>query len=87
MCMFKMNSTDLTTNSYPAIHELADSLKTNPDLNLLIEGHTDNIGNSAYNMKLCQERANAVKKVLVKYGISESPYSGERIWRHPSDCD
>jgi OOP family OmpA-OmpF porin len=67
-----MNSTDLTANSYPSLIELADSLKTNPDLNLLIEGHTDNIGNSAYNLKLSEERAEAVKKVLVSHGISES---------------
>ena len=70
--LFNMNSTDLTGNSYPSLIELADSLKTNPDLNLLIEGHTDNIGNSAYNLKLSEERAEAVKKVLVSHGISES---------------
>jgi len=70
--MFMSNSTELTKNSYPAIHELADSLKTNPDMNLVIEGHTDNTGDAAYNMSLSINRANAVKKVLLSLGIPEN---------------
>lgn len=70
--MFDINSTRLTSGSYPALKELADSLKTNPDLDLLIEGHTDNVGNAAYNQKLSLERAESVKNVLIKLGISPS---------------
>jgi len=70
--LFDMNSAKLTKSSYPALNELADSLKANPHLDLLIEGHTDNIGNSAYNLKLSEERAESVKKTLVSQGISES---------------
>jgi OmpA-OmpF porin, OOP family len=68
--IFDINSTRLTTGSYPALKELADSLKTNPDLDLLIEGHTDNVGNAAYNQKLSLDRAESVKNVLIKLGIS-----------------
>ena len=50
---------------------MADSLKVNPDMNLLIEGHTDNTGDPAYNMKLSVDRANAVKKVLLSACVSE----------------
>jgi OmpA-OmpF porin, OOP family len=70
--MFNSNSARLTRNSYPAIQELADSLKTNPDLNLLIEGHTDNQGGSAFNMTLSDNRAYAVKKVLLNLGIPDN---------------
>jgi OOP family OmpA-OmpF porin len=69
--IFKSNSANLTKNSYPAIKELADSLKTNPDLNLLIEGHTDNQGGAEYNMKLSEERANTVKNQLIQFGIPD----------------
>lgn len=70
--MFDINSTRLTEGSYPAIKELADSLKTNPDLDLVIEGHTDDEGNPAYNQKLSINRAETVKKVLIKLGIAAS---------------
>ena len=70
--MFAVNSTRLTANSYPAIKELADSLKANPDLDLTIEGHTDNLGGAAYNLQLSINRAGSVKKVLVSLGIADS---------------
>jgi OmpA-OmpF porin, OOP family len=70
--MFDINSTRLTANSYPAIKELADSLKTNQNLDLTIEGHTDNLGHAAYNLQLSIHRAESVKKVLVSLGIADS---------------
>ena len=73
--IFKVNSTRLTKNSLPAIKELADSLKTNPDLELLIEGHTDNSGGPAYNMQLSIDRAEAVKKILLTLGIADNRIS------------
>lgn len=55
------------------IGELAAVMKKNPDLKILIEGHTDNVGNAKYNEKLSLQRANAVKKNLTdKYGIEAS---------------
>jgi outer membrane protein OmpA-like peptidoglycan-associated protein len=70
--MFRSNSASLTKNSYPAIKELADSMKTNPDLDLLIEGHTDNQGDEVYNRKLSEDRAKAVKTLLVGFGIPDN---------------
>lgn len=52
------------------IGQLAAVLKKYPDLKITIEGHTDNVGKAAYNEKLSQRRADAVRKVLVeKFGI------------------
>lgn len=70
--MFQTNSAKLTKNSFPAVRELADSLKANPDLNLLIEGYTDNQGGTAFNLKLSENRANQVKQELILLGISEN---------------
>jgi OOP family OmpA-OmpF porin len=47
------------------INDLAKVMRDYPDLNVVIEGHTDNIGTAAYNKKLSQRRADAVKKYMV----------------------
>jgi OmpA-OmpF porin, OOP family len=70
--MFSINSTRLTAGSYLGIKELSDSLKANPDLDLRIDGHTDNSGNQVYNLKLSLERATAVKKALLNLGIADN---------------
>lgn len=46
-------------------------MKAHPDLRLLIEGHTDSVGNAASNQTLSEKRAAAVKAFLEKeYGIA-----------------
>ncbi|MCH7772081.1 MAG: OmpA family protein [Bacteroidetes bacterium] len=43
-----------------------------PDLNFRIEGHTDSDGDESFNQKLSEDRAAAVKVMLVKLGIDGS---------------
>ena len=58
---------------YKKIAKLAVVMKKYPDLKIPLEGHTDNVGGLAYNKKLSQRRAGAVKKYLVeKLGIEAS---------------
>jgi len=53
-----------------ALAEIAKFLKGNPGLKVNVVGHTDNVGGMEANMKLSQERANAVVQALVgKHGI------------------
>ena len=60
------------------INKIVARIKTLPQANVEIVGHTDNIGKEAYNIKLSERRALAVNKMLVAaYG--ENP--GDRI-RH-----
>jgi OmpA-OmpF porin, OOP family len=60
------------------IGNLADVMKKYPDLKIEIEGHTDNVGGSAYNEKLSQRRADAVNKYLAeKFGIDASRLSAK----------
>ena len=69
---FELNSTRLTRSSAPALKELADSLRANPDLELTIEGYTDNIGKPPYNESLSTHRADVARKALIALGISPS---------------
>jgi outer membrane protein OmpA-like peptidoglycan-associated protein len=53
-----------------AAGEIAKLLTKNPGLKVFIVGHTDNVGNVGFNMKLSQARADAVKKALItKYKV------------------
>jgi len=47
-------------------------MKNNPSATLEINGYADSTGNKDYNQKLSTKRANAVKDILVKAGVSSS---------------
>jgi OOP family OmpA-OmpF porin len=49
---------------YDEIKKVTDIMEKYPDLHIVIEGHTDNVGGEKYNLKLSQRRAEAVKKVM-----------------------
>ena len=60
------------------IKKFADVMKDHPEINVVIEGHTDNIGTDAYNLKLSDRRAAAVKNYMIKkFGIEESRLSSK----------
>jgi outer membrane protein OmpA-like peptidoglycan-associated protein len=54
------------------IKDIAVTLKHNPTWTLQINGHTDSIGDPAYNQKLSAARAKAVTDALIKRGIAAS---------------
>jgi OOP family OmpA-OmpF porin len=54
------------------IHQVADYLKANPSLRFEVGGHTDSDGDDNSNLKLSDQRAAAVKKILVDFGVPES---------------
>jgi outer membrane protein OmpA-like peptidoglycan-associated protein len=47
-------------------------LKQYPDTEILVAGHTDNVGTEDYNMKLSQQRADAVASVLKANSVGRS---------------
>src|SRR2546428_541669 len=69
---FETAKATIRESSFPSLNELAQLLVKKPNFKLLIDGHTDNVGGAAYNMKLSQNRANSVKTYLVNKGIDAS---------------
>ncbi len=54
----------------PKLDEIAEVLKRNPQVgNVRVTGYTDRLGSDAYNIKLSQRRADAVKSYLVSRGV------------------
>ncbi|HSN49969.1 MAG TPA: OmpA family protein [Bacteroidales bacterium] len=67
---FDTGKSIIRPESRPIIEQIAGMLKTNPDLILSVEGHTDNAGNAASNKTLSVERAKSVVAAIVEQGIS-----------------
>ena len=65
---FQTNSTKFTKNSYGKLNDLVALLKSHPNLNLEVQGHTDNVGSAKKNKDLSQKRAQAVVDYFVKKG-------------------
>ena len=73
---FDFDKSVVKENSYGDIKNLADFMQQYPSTSTTVEGHTDSVGPDAYNQKLSQRRADAVKSVLVnKYGVGSGRVS------------
>ena len=71
--LFDTGSDRIKPESAPTLKEIGAMLAAHPELKLAIEGHTDNVGNAAENVKLSEARAAAVKAILVKdHGVDGS---------------
>jgi OOP family OmpA-OmpF porin len=68
--LFDTGKATLKPESAAALAPVGELLKSEPALALEIQGHTDNVGQAATNLKLSQDRAAAVKAYLVQtFGI------------------
>lgn len=68
--LFDFNKTEIKDESRPMLEEIAKLLNNEPDLNLYVVGHTDNIGNFDFNLNLSKRRAESVVTALSsEYGI------------------
>lgn len=66
---FQTGKSILKPSSFASLDIVYKILKDNPDYILTVEGHTDNTGSDETNLRLSQNRADAVKIYLVKKGI------------------
>jgi len=69
--VFEPNSAKIATSSRIVVKRFADSLKSS-STKITVEGYTDNSGNRNKNLALSKKRAQAVKSLLVKYGLNSS---------------
>lgn len=70
--LFETGKSELKPESTPTLKEIAAALKGHADLSVEIQGHTDNVGQPAANLKLSDARAAAVKSALVgQFGVGE----------------
>lgn len=66
---FKPDSAELLSGESSRLKDIAELLKMVPEQMILIEGHTASVGNPRGEMQLSLERADTIKKALVKRGV------------------
>jgi outer membrane protein OmpA-like peptidoglycan-associated protein len=67
---FEFNKALLTLPAQQTLDQVTAALAAQPELSVEIQGHTDSVGSAAYNLRLSQKRADAVKTYLVGKGVS-----------------
>ena len=67
--LFDTGKATLRPGARERLAKVAGIVLAYPDLHLEIDGHTDNVGSDAYNMRLSEARANVVRDYLAKQGV------------------
>ena len=68
--LFAAGKAEVGPGAQRSVDKLADFLKAYPKRTVLIEGHSDNLGHEEYNIRLSQQRAEAVRDLLVARGVA-----------------
>ena len=66
---FDTGKSIIRDESNPIIEQIVQMMKSNPDLKIGVEGHTDNVGSPASNKTLSEARAKSVVSAIVAQGI------------------
>ena len=67
---FATNKSTIYPDSFAMLSEVAEVLKSRPEIKVRIEGHTDSRGTLKHNMTLSQDRAESVRTFLVEHGVA-----------------
>jgi outer membrane protein OmpA-like peptidoglycan-associated protein len=69
---FESGKATIKRASFPVLDQITTIMNENPEYLLVINGHTDNVGNPGKNLILSEGRAKAVQDYLIKKGIASS---------------
>ena len=61
---FDFDKYDIKPEYYGNLDNVVKKIIEHPEMNMQVQGHTDNVGSFKYNQRLSERRANAVKKYL-----------------------
>jgi outer membrane protein OmpA-like peptidoglycan-associated protein len=67
---FDTNRARIRAVSFALLDDVAQAMKDNSTIKVEIQGHTDSQGNDRFNLKLSQKRAEAVRRYLIKKGVT-----------------
>lgn len=67
--LFDSGKSALKPEALDLVGSISHILNEKTKRNVLIEGHTDNVGGASFNNKLSEKRAEAVKTALVEKGV------------------
>jgi len=70
--LFDFGKSNLKDAARTNIANLAASMKNNPQTNIMVIGHTDDVGSDSFNYTLSEKRAQSVKDFAVANGVSSS---------------
>jgi len=79
--LFDFNRSAMQAASDPLLQQIHSLLTKDTRLQLVIQGHTDDVGNDAYNQKLSEARAHAVVTWLRQHGIAATRLSAKGYGR------
>jgi len=68
--LFETGKFALSQDAQLKLAKLSGIIQAHPGLNLAIEGHTDTTGTADFNMRLSQQRGDAVREFLISQGLS-----------------
>ncbi|MCG5502092.1 OmpA family protein [Ectothiorhodospira lacustris] len=67
--LFATGRSELRGGAVRNLDQLAVFLREHPERTAIIEGHTDSVGSASANMRLSEQRADSVKRYLVRQGV------------------
>ena len=89
--LFKINSAELSESAKQELKKMSGILTKYDDTQILLEGHTDDTGSDQLNMRLSEQRAEAVSSFLKSQNLPSSrlktKWYGESQPKYPNDSE